>query len=96
MPCLELLVNSIACPGDCDSTFCLWGRELDPKFYKVSNSPGFANAPHLGENFDRRIMHPKDADRLASSVDPNHTAPQGAVWINAAQSCLSKHFGSLW
>ena len=27
----------------------------------------------------RRVMHPKDADRLANSVDPDQTAPLGAV-----------------
>ena len=26
-----------------------------------------------------RVMHPKDADRMTNSVDPDQTAPLGAV-----------------
>ena len=48
-----------------------------------------------------RGMSPKDADRKANSVDPDQTAPQGAVWSWStllAQTCLSKnedHYGNL-
>ena len=32
------------------------------------------------EHFDHhRMMTPKDADRMANSVDPDQTAPRGAV-----------------
>ena len=40
-------------------------------------------------------MHPKDAERIANSVDPDQTA----VWSGSAlfaQACLSKNLGSLW
>ena len=43
-------------------------------------------------------MSPKDADRMANSVDPDQTAPRGAVWSGStlfAQTCLSKNLGSL-
>ena len=29
--------------------------------------------------FDYRVIGPKDADGMANSVDPDHTAPRGAV-----------------
>ena len=46
------------------------------------------------------VMHPKDADRMVNSVDPDQTAPvgAGAVWSGSAlfaQACLSKNLGSL-
>ena len=40
-------------------------------------------------------MSPKDADRMANSVDPDQTAPLGAVWSGStlfAQAYLSKNF----
>ena len=43
-------------------------------------------------------MHPKDAEGIANSVDPDQTAPPGAVWSWSAlfaQTCLSENFGSL-
>ena len=43
-------------------------------------------------------MRPKDADRLANSVDPDQTAPVGAVWSGSAlfaQTYLSENLGSL-
>ena len=43
-------------------------------------------------------MHPKDAARIANSVDPDQTAPLGAVWSGSAlfaQTCLSENLGSL-
>ena len=43
-------------------------------------------------------MSPNDADRMANSVDPDQTAPLGAVWSGSAlfaQACLSENLGSL-
>ena len=44
-------------------------------------------------------MHPKDAEEIANSVDPDQTAPpQGAVWSGSApfaQICLSENLGTL-
>ena len=43
-------------------------------------------------------MHPKDADRMANSVDPDQIAPLEAVWSGSArfaQTCLSENLGSL-
>ena len=31
------------------------------------------------KRFYHRVMHPKDADSIANSEDPDQTAPQGAV-----------------
>ena len=42
-------------------------------------------------------MSPKDADGMANSVDPDQTAPLGAVWSGSAlftQTYLSKNLGS--
>ena len=41
-------------------------------------------------------MHPKDAGRMTNSVDPDHTAPLGAVWSGYAlfaQTYLSENLG---
>ena len=43
-------------------------------------------------------MRPKDAVGIANSVDPDQTAPLGAVWSGItlfAQAYLSKNVGSL-
>ena len=53
---------------------------------------------HLVKWFYSRVMCPKDADRMTNSVDPDQTAPVGAVWSGStlfAQTCLSKNVGSL-
>ena len=45
-----------------------------------------------------RVMSPYDADGMANSVDPDQTAPLGAVWSGSAlfaQAYLSKNLGSL-
>ena len=46
-----------------------------------------------------RVMSPNDADGMANSVDPEQTAPLGAVWSGSAlfaQAYLSENLGSLW
>ena len=43
-------------------------------------------------------MSPNDADGMANSVDPDQTAPLGAVWSGSAlfaQTCLSENLGKL-
>ena len=43
-------------------------------------------------------MSPKDVDGIANSVDPDQTAPLGAVWSGStlfAQTCVSEHLGTL-
>ena len=43
-------------------------------------------------------MSPNDADGMANSVDPDQTAPLGAVWSGSAlfaQTFLSKSLGKL-
>ena len=43
-------------------------------------------------------MHPKDAAGIANSVDPDQTAPIGAVWSGSplfAQAYVSENLGSL-
>ena len=44
------------------------------------------------------VMGPNDADGMANSVDPDQTAPVGAVWSGSAlfaQAYLSENLGSL-
>ena len=46
----------------------------------------------------QRVMSPNDADGMANSVDPDQTAPLGAVWSGStlfAQTYLSENLGSL-
>ena len=41
-----------------------------------------------------RVISPNNADGMANSVDPDHTAPLGAVWSGSApfaQICLSEN-----
>ena len=38
-------------------------------------------------------MHPKDADRMANSVDPDQTALESTLF---AETYLSENLGSLW
>ena len=48
--------------------------------------------------FYNRVMSPNDADGMANSVDPDQTAPVGAVWSGSAlfaQAYLSENLGSL-
>ena len=43
-----------------------------------------------------RVMHPKDAEGIANSVDPDQTAPLGASWSGSAlfaQTYLSENLG---
>ena len=45
-----------------------------------------------------RVVGPNDADGMANSVDPDQTAPLGAVWCGStlfAQAYLSENLGSL-
>ena len=42
-------------------------------------------------------MHPKDAEGMANSVNPDQTAPSAAVWSWStlfSQTCLSEYLGS--
>ena len=39
-------------------------------------------------------MRPKDADRMANSVDSDQTAPPGSTLF--AKTCQSENLGSLW
>ena len=44
------------------------------------------------------VMCPNNADKMANSVDPDQTAPLGAVWSGSAlfaQAYLSENLGSL-
>ena len=44
-------------------------------------------------------MSSKDADKIANIVDPDQTAPLGAVWSGStllAQAHLSQNLGWLW
>ena len=50
----------------------------DPKFSDTSKL--CCNHPKTGKKrFYHRVMHPKDADSITNSEDPDQTAPLGAV-----------------
>ena len=42
--------------------------------------------------FYYRLIHPKDADAIANSVDPDQTTPGSTLF---AQTCLSENLESL-
>ena len=45
-----------------------------------------------------RVVSPNDADGMANNVDPDQTAPLGAVWSGSAlfvKTCLSENLGKL-
>ena len=49
--------------------------------------------------FHNAVMCPKDAGRMANSVDPDQTAPFGAVWSGSAlfaQTYLLQYTEFLW
>ena len=68
--------------------------------------PKYWNTPKICCNHSKiwtmwlyhRVMSPNDADGMANSVDPDQTAPLGAVWSGSAlfaQAYLSENLGSL-
>ena len=70
------------------------------KYPKLSDTrKNDCNYPKIGTvTFYYRAMGPNDADGMANSVDPDQTAPLGAVWSGStliAQTCLSESLGSL-
>ena len=51
------------------------------KILKIRNPKNCANHPKIRTVlFSYRVIGTKDADRMANSVDPDQTAPLGAVW----------------
>ena len=74
-----------------------------PYYHKF---PKYSDTQKIGSNHSKiwtiwlyhRVMCPNDADGMANSVDPDQTAPLGAVWSGSAlfaQAYLSKNLGSL-
>ena len=70
------------------------------------NDPKFSDTQNICCNHSKvwtmwlyhRLMSPNDADGMANSVDPDQTAPLGAVWSGSAlfaQAYLSENLGSL-
>ena len=71
---------------------CNWYR----KFPKYSDTRKFAVLTLKVEHDGFSLMHPKDAEGIANSVDPDQSAPLGAVWAGSAlfaQTCLSENLG---
>ena len=79
----------------------LWHRKLNyRKFPKYSDTP--KNCCNHPKSWTRwlyfRVTLPKDAEGIANSVDPDQTAPLGAVWSGStlfAQAYVSENLGSL-
>ena len=74
--------------------------------YEYRKFPKFSDTQNICFNHSKiwtmwlyhRVMSPNDADRMANGVDPDQTAPLGAVWSWSAlfaQTCLSENLGSL-
>ena len=73
---------------------------------KYHKFPKYSDIQNIGCNHSNiwtmwlyhRVMSPNDADGMANSVDPDQTAPLGAIWSGSAlfaQAYLSENFGSL-
>ena len=88
--------------------FCLKWPYLESPEFKQSyrNDPKFSDTQKICCNHSKvwtvwlyhRVMSPNDADGMANSVDPDQTAPLGAVWSGSAlfaQAYLSENLGSL-
>ena len=46
--------------------------------------------------FYHKVVHPKDVDGIANSVDPDQTAPLDLIWVYAVYPDLSvKKIGTL-
>ena len=55
------------------------------KFPKYSDTQNICNQSKIWTVWlYRRVMSPNDADGMANSVDPDQTAPLGAVWSKSA------------
>ena len=68
----------IGCPTSCKvkTAFLVHTAELKtPDAWKIC-----CNHPNIWMWLYHRLMHPKDADRMANSVDPDQTTPLEAVW----------------
>ena len=77
-----------------------WNQPAYRKFPKYSKHPkNCGNHINIWTVwFYHRVMSPNDADGMANSVDPDQTAPPGAVWSGStlfAQAYLSENLGSL-
>ena len=76
-----------------DATVCMWGLYSDTqKLYCYHSKIWTMWLYH-------RVMSLNDADGMTNSVDPDQTAPLGAVWSGStlfAQAYLSENLGSLW
>ena len=68
-------------------------QNLYRKNPKISDTRKFAVITLKVEqdSFSLGVMHPKDAEGIANSVDPN----RGAVWSGSALFALSKNLGTL-
>ena len=76
------------------------------KYYFYRKFPKYSDTQKICCNHSKiwtmwfypRVMSPNDADGMANSVDPDQTAPLGAVWSGSAlfaQAYLSENLGSL-
>ena len=76
------------------------GQKINyPKFPKYSDTQKICcNHSKIWTWLYHRVMSPNDADGMANCVDPDQTAPLGALWSGStlfAQTCLSENLGKL-
>ena len=83
----------------------IWTEEWC-KFYVYRKFPKYSDTKRICCNHSKiwtmwlyhRVMSQSDGDGMANSVDPDQTAPLGAVWSGSAlfaQAYLSENLGSL-
>ena len=77
----------------------------EEEFVTYRKNPKYSDTQNICCNYPKictrwlnpRVMYPKDADGIANSVDPDQTAPVGAVCSGSAlfaQTYLSENLGS--
>ena len=83
--------------GLCHSVCTSWTYRKFPK-YSDTQKICWNHSKIWTMWFYHRVMSPNDADGIPNTVDPDQTAPLGAVWSGSAlfaQAYLSKNLGSL-
>ena len=99
----DLYINT--CHTESDNYCCRKTYKQNKKVY-YCKFPKYSDTQKICCNHSKiwtlwlyhRVMSPNDADGMANSVDPDQTAPLGAVWSGSAlfaQAYLSKNLGSL-
>ena len=71
-----------------------WGKPQENQTHDTVKILKFQNCCKHQTWLCLRVMHPKDAEGIANSVEPDQTAPRSGS-APFAQTCLSENLGKL-